>query len=859
MKQNISIGTLRSILYFLMLSLKLLKMKSILPHINVILQPSVGITNPNIRKLTSLLVSVLCLLSFVLMPNSLLKAQDIKNNAACEVCAQVQTYPQLASVNTNDGVLTAYILGNLLGTNVDLTALNWQGLAQSSINVLDFLSIVQADLGLSSPQEVLEADLSLAQIFEAAALAGSNGGTIAELNQLASLSLPSSTIRLSDLMTLDLIQGFLAEIEIDALSFVTGVIQVYNFENVATTPSPVSINLPIGNVQLWAQVVEPPHIGCFNSSGQFFSAGVRIKLSVDIVDNIFLNTNITLPLVLASVDVSATLTHLDLYLDVASGLVSVDMVNAVNNTISLTAQPGLASVYVGEIDVNDFFNRAASPISALDFGVIGSVSLSVLGLSEDIDLKVKSNGSATNGAVNLSNYSVPFGPLELGSSSTVISELLDDLALNTQIDLTSTILPLNFVGPVTSSVLGATSTILFNENTGLVPPILSGIADPLLGAMGIGIGEIIVGSTGVTETCFDFADAPNSYNTTKAVDGACHVIGTNLYIGNIPPDIDENGMPGVMADGDGADEDGFTASGEIISQSQFRLEVMANNFSGNTAQLVAWIDFNQDGNFDNNYERSAYSTSGNVPDGFSGNVTLEWNGIPFPYEDISTYLRIRLTTEPSFFSNNSPDPAGVSRDGEVEDHMIQFSLLPVQLISFDAESTPMGNLIKWTVAAETNIDVYDVMHSTDARTFEKIASISPAISARDFNKDYEVLHPNPEGGLHYYMLSAKDLDGSIQQSHVILLKNSDSDLSVKVFPNPCTDVVNIVPGAANLTRLMLFDAQGKMVQSWNLTPSNTGLALQLADSVSDGIYFLLGYNDNESGTNFKQKLLVNKQ
>ncbi|MCB0647888.1 MAG: hypothetical protein KDC49_14565 [Saprospiraceae bacterium] len=833
-----------------------------LPKFYGVFRPIVGPPGHFLKKFPPRIISFCLLLILLVTPKCQLKAQDIKNNAACEVCAQVQTYPQLASVNTNDGVLTAYILGNLLGTNVDLTALNWQGLAQSSINVLDFLSILQADLGLSSPQEVLEADLSLAQIFEAAALAGSNGGTIAELNQLASLSLPSSTIRLSDLMTLDLIQGYLAEIEIDALSFVTGVIQVYNFENVATTPSPVSINLPIGNVQLWAQVVEPPHIGCFSSSGQFFSAGVRIKLSVDIVDNIFLNTNITLPLVLTSVDVSATLTNIDLYLDVASGLVTVDMVNSVNNTISLTAQPGLASIYVGDIDVNDFFNRSAFPLSSLDFGVIGSVALKVnaiVSLTENLDLKVKSNGSATNGAVSLSNYAVPFGPLELGSSSTVISELLDDLALNTQIDLTSTILPVNFIGPVTSSVLGATSTILFNENTGVVPPILTGLADPLLGAMGIGIGEIIVGSTGVNENCFDFADAPNSYSTTKAVDGACHIIGTNLYIGNIPPDIDDNGMPGVMADGDGADEDGFTSSGEIVSPTEFRLQVMVNNFSGNTAQLVAWIDFNQDGSFDNNYERSVYSSSGNVPDGFSDNVTLEWTGIPFPYEDITTYLRIRLTSEPSFFTNASPDPTGVARDGEVEDHMIQFSLLPVQLISFGAEVTPAGNLIKWTVASETNIDVYEVLHSTDANNFEKIASVSPSIASRDFNKDYEALHANPEGGLHYYKLSAIDQDGSTQQSHVILIQNNTHDSSAKIFPNPCIDVVNVMTGSANISRLMLFDAQGKMVQSWNLVPSNTGIALRLGDNISDGMYFLLGYNDNESGTNFKQKLLVKKQ
>ena len=199
---------------------------------------------------------------------------SIKNEVVaqngCLTCASLATYPQLASVNTNDGALTELILGSLLGTSVNLTALNWQGLAQGDVAVLEMLEILQAQLGLSSPEAVLNANLTLAQILNAAATAASNSGTAAALNAFA-VSVPSGTVQLADILSANLINGSLADFDINAFTLVTGLVQLYNYENVATTPTPIAANIPlVGNVTVYAQVVEPPHFGCINEGEWLF-------------------------------------------------------------------------------------------------------------------------------------------------------------------------------------------------------------------------------------------------------------------------------------------------------------------------------------------------------------------------------------------------------------------------------------------------------------------------------------------------------------------------------------------------------------------------------------------------------------
>ncbi len=96
----------------------------------------------------------------------------------------------------------------------------------------------------------------------------------------------------------------------------------------------------------------------------------------------------------------------------------------------------------------------------------------------------------------------------------------------------------------------------------------------------------------------DLGDAPDSYKTRLAVDGARHAIVAGHSLGPAV-DSEPDGQPSTLADGDdllsGDDEDGVTFPGPLVAGSQATARVDGGPAGG---ELDAWIDFNRNGLFD---------------------------------------------------------------------------------------------------------------------------------------------------------------------------------------------------------------------------------------------------------------------
>jgi len=99
-------------------------------------------------------------------------------------------------------------------------------------------------------------------------------------------------------------------------------------------------------------------------------------------------------------------------------------------------------------------------------------------------------------------------------------------------------------------------------------------------------------TTGHAYVDMDFGDAPDTYGTTIAANGARH-IATGVTLGT-QRDADANGQPGAFATGDGADDDGVTFSSPLIIGSTGTALVTASA----PGKLDAWLDFNGNGVFD---------------------------------------------------------------------------------------------------------------------------------------------------------------------------------------------------------------------------------------------------------------------
>jgi len=324
--------------------------------------------------------------------------------------------------------------------------------------------------------------------------------------------------------------------------------------------------------------------------------------------------------------------------------------------------------------------------------------------------------------------------------------------------------------------------------------------------------------TPVTSCGIDYGDAPQAsfeggiYTTTAALKpdvsgtlgirnntrrGPHHTIGGPWFpniangLGNSgtnDTDGEVDGQPSSGANGDDGDEANddelgvslppmprgnttidpdlgpVTCDGLDMGPTEYCAAVRVANPSGNAAQAVGWIDFDDNGVFDNNCstsdgtvvtstfpsgspvsgcERSSavarigttglgnlggtcsasslesgdsiggtdFST-GNVPANCEGVVVLVWDLVDSSIVTTNaTFSRFRITTNTlrGFFGSSgiisgapaSPAPFGYQEDGEVEDHIIAEGTLPVSISAFESSQTRSGLTVTWNTVSET--------------------------------------------------------------------------------------------------------------------------------------------------------------
>lgn len=158
---------------------------------------------------------------------------------------------------------------------------------------------------------------------------------------------------------------------------------------------------------------------------------------------------------------------------------------------------------------------------------------------------------------------------------------------------------------------------------------------------------------------FDFGDAPQSYGTTLADDGARHVpVGPTL---GLTRDADFDGVSSDLADADGADEDGIIFS-DPIQVGALGVTAFVDVFGsqGQATKLDAWIDFNGDGSFGGFGEQIFSSLELAAGD---GRRLLRFDVPSFAVAG-EQIARFRLSTEGDL------GPTGAAADGEVEDYVV---------------------------------------------------------------------------------------------------------------------------------------------------------------------------------------------
>jgi len=112
------------------------------------------------------------------------------------------------------------------------------------------------------------------------------------------------------------------------------------------------------------------------------------------------------------------------------------------------------------------------------------------------------------------------------------------------------------------------------------------------------------------------------------------------------------------------------------------------------------------------------------------------------------------------------------------------SILPIELVSFNA--TPDGNdvLINWVTAAEINNDGFVIERSSDGMDFEKLAMVT-AQGSEYYGAEYRYKDENPISGTSFYRLKQIDIDGTEEIFEIVSVSiTSALRIELNIYPNP---------------------------------------------------------------------------
>lgn len=225
--------------------------------------------------------------------------------------------------------------------------------------------------------------------------------------------------------------------------------------------------------------------------------------------------------------------------------------------------------------------------------------------------------------------------------------------------------------------------------------------------------------------CSDFGDAPDSYGTTAAANGARHQITPGVTLGD-EIDFDPDGQPTADAAGDDAnrvaDEDGVADPIVVTIGDETAVTVSATNSTTGAATLAGWIDLDGSGTFD-----AAELVTVPVP---ASSGTADYV-LTFPVGTVTadTFARFRLFPA----SVTAFLPTGAAPAGEVEDYAVAVveRELSIEKSSDMTADSRVGDDITYTVTV-TNTGTGDYTDADPAVVFDDLAGV---LDDADYNGD----------------------------------------------------------------------------------------------------------------------------
>ena len=293
-------------------------------------------------------------------------------------------------------------------------------------------------------------------------------------------------------------------------------------------------------------------------------------------------------------------------------------------------------------------------------------------------------------------------------------------------------------------------------------------------------------------------------------------IGENIYIaavklGNIQNITEYFGTTGSgTGSGVGYNYSNFMGQYSTILEEgkTYSIDLDVSYPSGWDFSTAVWIDWNNDGDFDDTDELIGKMTTSNSIYSF----TVP-SGLPAYNKYVA--LRARVIEDNSngdYIASATATSAAPSNENETEDYKIYLAekdyLLPVEWLSFEAKKVSSVAQLEWITASETNNNYFIIEHSIDAKKFEEIDRVDAAGNSNS-TIEYKLQQAKLVRGNNYYRIKQVDYDGHFSYSEIRSLY-SNAKVEIKIFPNPACNFIQVEGIVGNFS-IIIKDINSKVI------------------------------------------------
>lgn len=188
------------------------------------------------------------------------------------------------------------------------------------------------------------------------------------------------------------------------------------------------------------------------------------------------------------------------------------------------------------------------------------------------------------------------------------------------------------------------------------------------------------------------------------------------------------------------------------------------------------------------------------------------------------------------------DPCEEYYYGEAEDYLILVDaeqLFPPTNLVFELIDEDV--VLHWDAPVVGDLVGFNIYYSHDSAAFEVIANTI----------ETTFIHESPGNGLHQYYVTAVYITGESEPSKIVsvLITNTQaqSDIDLKIYPNPAGDIITIecVPEIGSQLKFTVFNVQGCIVMQEKIT---SGKSIFNVGSLKQGVYYARISNANSRRT-----------